>query len=57
MARVTNLGRHFIDWYISEIEDVRKRVPQRVFEVIKVDFNDPLQSIVHMYNEETDSSK
>lgn len=49
MARVTNLGRHFIEWSIEDIEEAKKRLPQRVFVVHKVDFHDPLQSIVLQY--------
>lgn len=51
MARRTTLGRHFIEWYISEIDAVIESDPDRVFEVIKIDFHDPLQSVVHQYRE------
>lgn len=51
MVRRTTLGRHFIEWYISEIDEVIKADPDRVFEVVKVDFHDPLQSIIHLYRE------
>lgn len=52
MARERNLlGRHFIEWYLEDILAAVERLPNRVFEVEKVDFHDPLQSIVHQYCE------
>lgn len=51
MARETNLGRHFIEWYIEDILAAVERNPMRVFEVVKVDFHNPLESIVYQYCE------
>ena len=52
MARQRNmLGRHFIEWYIEDILAAVERLPARVFVVHKVDFHDPLESIVLQYCE------
>lgn len=52
MASERNLlGRHFIEWYIEDILAAVERLPARVFVVHKVDFHDPLKSVVLQYCE------
>lgn len=42
---------HFIYWHLEEILAAVDRNPMRVFEVVKVDFHDPLKSVVYQYCE------